>query len=82
MSEGTIEQSGHSEEALYNILSAALSKHGEVKQVAEKVAFLTAQPWCAKTHLFPYDVLTSLKGSTYLSVRLSLSAILFFDFSN
>jgi hypothetical protein len=26
MSEGTIEQSGHSREALYNILSAALSK--------------------------------------------------------
>jgi hypothetical protein len=28
MSEGTIEQSGHSREALYNILSAALSKRG------------------------------------------------------
>jgi hypothetical protein len=36
MSEGTIEQSGHSGEALYNTLSAALSKRDEVWQDAEK----------------------------------------------
>ena len=36
MSGGTIEQSGHSGETLYNILPAALSKCAEVKQDAEK----------------------------------------------
>jgi len=36
MREGTIARSGHSGEAVYNILSAVLSKHDEVRQDAEK----------------------------------------------
>jgi hypothetical protein len=43
MSEGTIEQSGHSGEALYNILPAALSKHDEVWQDAEKARQLRSR---------------------------------------
>jgi hypothetical protein len=43
MREGTIEQSGHSGEALYNILSAALSKRAEMKQDAEKARQLRSR---------------------------------------
>jgi len=43
MSEGIVEQSGHSGEALYNILPAALSKHDEVWQDAEKVRQLRSR---------------------------------------
>ena len=43
MSEGTIEQSGHFGEALYNILLAALSKHDEVWQDAEKARQLRSR---------------------------------------
>jgi hypothetical protein len=43
VSEGIVEQSGHSGEALYNILSAALSKHDEVWQDAEKARQLRSR---------------------------------------
>jgi len=43
MSEGIVKQSGHSGEALYNILSAALSKRDEAKQDAEKARQLRSR---------------------------------------
>ena len=43
MSEGILEQSGHSGETLYNILLAALSKHDEVWQDAEKARQLRSR---------------------------------------
>ena len=43
MSEGIVEQSGHSEEGLYNILPAALSKHDEAWQDAEKARQLRSR---------------------------------------
>jgi hypothetical protein len=43
MSEGIVEPSGHSGEALYNILSAVLSKHDEVWQDAEKARQLRSR---------------------------------------
>ena len=43
MSEEIIGQSGHSGEALYNILSAALSKLDEVRQDAEKARQLRSR---------------------------------------
>jgi hypothetical protein len=43
MCEGIVWQSGYSEEALYNILLAALSKHDEVWQDAEKVRQLRSR---------------------------------------
>ncbi len=43
MSEEIIGQSGHSGEALYSILSAAISKHGKVWQDAEKARQLRSR---------------------------------------
>ena len=43
MSEEIIGQSGHSGEALYNILSAALSKYDKVWQDAEKARQLRSR---------------------------------------
>jgi hypothetical protein len=43
VSDGIVWQSGHLGEALYNILSAALSKHAEVWQDAEKVRQLRSR---------------------------------------
>ena len=43
MSEGMVEQSSHSGEALYNILLTVLSKHDEVWQDAEKARQLRSR---------------------------------------
>ncbi len=54
MSEGIVEQSGHPEEALYNILTAALSKHDEAWQDAHTTAPLSKMPtmYCINLNFF------------------------------
>jgi len=70
MSEGTIEQSGHSGEALYNILPSALSKHDEVWQDAEKARQLRSR--LIKILNVPIEILGGRKSWRGFSVRQDL----------